>query len=75
MNKNPRNNKNIQTMDKSILNLLVCPISKTPLIINKDRTELISLTAHIAFPINNGVPLLTIEESRDLTDEEYLSLK
>ncbi len=64
-----------QTFDKGVLELLVCPLSKTSLILSSDKSELISLVAKIAFPIKDGVPLLTIEESRDLSEQEYENLK
>lgn len=64
-----------QPLDTRVLELLVCPISKTALILSHDKTALISLAARIAFPIKDGVPLLSIDESYDLSDDEYNRLK
>ncbi len=62
-------------IDAKTLEMLVCPLTKTRLILNSDKTELISSAARIAFPISNGVPLLCLDESRDLSDKEYETLK
>ena len=46
----------------------VCPLSKTPLIYDKKANELISKSAGLAFPIRNGVPILLIDEARQLDE-------
>mgnify|MGYP001821452284 CR=1 FL=1 len=53
-----------------LLEFLVCPVTKTTLEISPDRTELISRAARLAFPIRDGIPLLTTETARDLTDDD-----
>jgi hypothetical protein len=58
-----------------MLDMLVCPHTKTRLTLSADRSELISRAARLAFPIRSGVPLLSIEESRPLTDAEYTALQ
>ncbi len=73
MSKKSKNNERM--LDRHVLEILVCPLSKTRLILSADKSELISLVGRIAFPIKNGVPLLSVEESRDISEEEYLSLK
>jgi uncharacterized protein YbaR (Trm112 family) len=57
-------------VDPRLLRLLVCPVTKRPLQYDKARQELISRTARLAFPIRDGVPLLTLDAARDLGDEE-----
>ncbi|MGI9477471.1 MAG: Trm112 family protein [Hyphomicrobiaceae bacterium] len=53
-----------------LLEFLVCPVTKTTLEISADKSELISRAARLAYPIRDGIPLLTAETARDLTDEE-----
>ncbi len=57
-------------VDIKTLELLVCPLTKTRLMLSADGTELISVAAHLAFPIREGVPLLSLDEARQVTDEE-----
>ena len=61
-------------LDRRMLEMLVCPLTKTRLTLSADRTELISRVARMAFPIRKGVPLLTIDEARNLTEEEVQKL-
>ncbi|UJQ93563.1 Trm112 family protein [Mariluticola halotolerans] len=63
------------SIDPQTLEILVCPLTKTRLTLNREKTELISRAARIAFPIRSGVPLLSLEESRTLSDAEYDALK
>ncbi len=53
-----------------LLEFLVCPITKTTLEISSDRTELISRAARLAYPIRDGIPLMTAETARPLTDDD-----
>ena len=62
-------------LDRRMLEMLVCPLTKTRLTLSSDRTELISRVARMAFPIRKGVPLLVIDEARNLTEEEVEQLK
>jgi len=57
-------------MDKRLLDLLVCPVTKGPLIYDKERGELISRAARLAFPIRDDIPIMLEEEARELTEEE-----
>ncbi|MEP7241621.1 MAG: Trm112 family protein [Devosia sp.] len=52
------------------LEMLVCPLTKTRLVLSADRTELISVAAHLAFPIRAGVPMLVLDEARDIEPDE-----
>ncbi|GJM03475.1 MAG: UPF0434 protein [Rhodomicrobium sp.] len=62
------------TIDEKLLALLVCPLTKAPLIYNNDSNELISKTAKLAYPIHNGIPVMIPSEARDLSDEELKAL-
>jgi hypothetical protein len=57
-------------MDKKLLELLVCPVTKGPLVYNPDKAELVSRSARLAYPIRDGIPVLLELEARTLTDEE-----
>lgn len=61
-------------MDTKLLELLVCPVTKGPLIYNRDKDELISRSARLAYPIRDGIPILLENEARTLTDEEIDAL-
>jgi uncharacterized protein YbaR (Trm112 family) len=54
--------------DPRLLELLVCPVTKGPLTYDRAARELISAKASLAFPIRNGVPLMTVEAARSLDD-------
>lgn len=58
-----------EQIDQRLLELLVCPITKTTLEYDKARNELISRAARLAFPIRDGVALMTVEAARRLDDE------
>ena len=62
-------------MDSKLLDILVCPVTKGPLIYDKKNQELISKSARLAYPIRDGIPVMLEEEARPLTDEEYERLK
>jgi uncharacterized protein len=61
-------------MDPKLLELLVCPVTKGHLDFNRERTELISRSARLAYPIRDGIPILLEEEARTLSDEELEKL-
>lgn len=54
--------------DVRLLELLVCPLTKTRLTLDRERGELISKAAGLAYPIRNGVPLMTLDAARNLDD-------
>lgn len=62
-------------MNKNLLEILVSPISKTPLVYQKERDELWSKADKLAFPIRNGIPIMLVEEARPLSLEELDTLK
>jgi hypothetical protein len=57
-------------IDIKTLEMLVCPLTKTRLVLSADRTELISVAAHLAFPIRAGVPMLVLDEARNVEPDE-----
>ncbi|MDG4812415.1 Trm112 family protein [Hydrogenovibrio sp. 3SP14C1] len=57
-------------MDPKLLEILVCPVTKTPLQFDKTQQELISTAANLAFPVRDGIPIMLEEEARALTAEE-----
>jgi uncharacterized protein YbaR (Trm112 family) len=57
-------------MDKKLLQILVCPVTKGPLIYKKETQELISRSARLAYPIRDGIPVMLEDEARKLTAEE-----
>lgn len=62
-------------MDKRLLELLVCPITKGPLIYDKKKGELISKSARLAYPIREGIPVMLEDEARELSEEEAEDLR
>ncbi|MGK0296515.1 MAG: hypothetical protein ACI9XC_000104 [Gammaproteobacteria bacterium] len=62
-------------MDKKLLDILVCPVTKSSLIYDKENQELISLAARLAYPIRNEIPVMLESEARELSDEQYNILK
>lgn len=60
-------------MDPKLLQILVCPVTKGPLIYNKATNELISKSARLAYPIRDGIPVLLEDEARKLKDDEEIA--
>ena len=58
-------------MDPKLLEILVCPVTKGPLIYDRQRQELISKAARLAYPIRDGIPVMLEEEARKLDPSEY----
>ena len=56
--------------DPKLLEILVCPLTKTQLRYDRDKQELISRAAGLAYPIRGGVPVMLPGEARQLSDEE-----
>ena len=61
-------------MDSKLLELLVCPVTKGPLDWDKERQELISRSARLAYPVRNAIPVLLENEARVLSEEELSAL-
>jgi uncharacterized protein len=62
-------------VDPRLLEILVCPRTKTSLIYDEARQELISAAARLAYPIRDGIPVMLEEEARQLDDEQLRALK
>ncbi|WP_111637035.1 Trm112 family protein [Marinomonas shanghaiensis] len=59
-------------MNKTLLDILVCPVTKAALTLSKDGSELISKVGGMAYPIRDGIPVLLETEARTLTTDERL---
>lgn len=57
-------------IDKNLLSILVCPVSKAPLEYDQEKQELICKASGLAYPIRDGIPVMLESEARKLTDEE-----
>ena len=59
-----------ETLDKKLLSILVCPVSKAPLIYERDNAELVCVVSGLAYPIRDGIPVMLESEARHLSLEE-----
>ena len=57
-------------MDTKLLELIVCPVTKGPLSYNREKQELVSRSARLAYPVRDGIPILLENEARELSDAE-----
>ena len=55
-------------IDPKLLEILVCPVTKGPLLYDRERQELVSKKAGLAYPIRNGIPVMLPEEARSLDE-------
>ncbi len=60
--------------DRRVLTMLVCPCTRTELVYDAARQELVSRAARLAFPIRDGVPVMAPDEARPLDDDELRAL-
>jgi uncharacterized protein len=58
-------------VDAKLLEILVCPVTKGPLVFDRQRQELISKSARLAYPIRDGIPVMLEEEARKFEPAEY----
>ncbi len=56
-----------RTIDAKLLEILVCPLTKGPLKYDEKAQELISEGANLAYPIRDGIPIMLVDEARDLS--------
>jgi len=61
-------------MDKKLLDILVCPLCKAPLIYNGTSNELVCRAERLAYPVRDDVPVMIEEEARTMSSEEVDSL-
>jgi uncharacterized protein YbaR (Trm112 family) len=59
-------------IDKKLLSILVCPVSKAPLKYDEDKQELVCKASGLAYPVRDGIPVMLEEEARQLTADEKL---
>ncbi|MDC0412024.1 Trm112 family protein [Porticoccus sp.] len=60
-------------IDKNLLSILVCPVSKAPLEYLEDNDELVCRASGLAYPIRDGIPIMLETEARQLNADEKLS--
>ncbi len=60
----------LNNMDKRLLDILVCPVTKAPLDWHADRQELWCKASRLAYPVRDGIPVMLEEEARHLTEDE-----
>jgi len=61
-------------IDRKLLEILVCPLTKGPLVYDRARQELLSPQAGLAYPVRDGIPIMLVDEARTLDDEEKAAL-
>lgn len=61
---------NAHGVDRRLLEILVCPLTKTVLEYDAERQELISRAARLAYPIRDGIPIMLPEEARPISEDE-----
>lgn len=59
-------------MDKRLLDILVCPVTKAPLYYNESTRELICKASRLAYPVRDGIPVMLEEEARTLAADDPL---
>ena len=64
----PEDTPEISCVDPRLLEILVCPLTKTTLEYDAEKQELISRSARLAYPIRDGIPIMLPEEARKLDD-------
>lgn len=60
----------MNTIDPKLLEILICPLTKTRLTYDKENNELISEVAGLAYPINNGIPIMLVDEARIIDESK-----
>ncbi len=63
-------NQPAQPVDPKLLEILVCPLTKGPLTYDRERQELVSEKARLAYPIRDGIPIMLVDEARRLDDSK-----
>ncbi|MEO1241418.1 MAG: Trm112 family protein [Pseudomonadota bacterium] len=61
-------------IDSKLLEILVCPQTRGTLVYDRDKGELLSRKAMLAYPIRDGVPIMLIDEARTISDDEAHAL-
>ncbi|MEV4610008.1 MULTISPECIES: Trm112 family protein [Rhizobiaceae] len=58
----------LSNVDPKLLDLLVCPLTKGTLSLDRERNELVSEGARLAYPIRDGIPIMLVSEARKIED-------
>ena len=61
-------------MDKRLLNILVCPLCKSPLHFDAPKQELVCKADRLAYPIRDGIPVMLVDEARSVSSDELLAI-
>jgi hypothetical protein len=62
----------VLALDKRLLDILVCPVTKAPLFFNESTQELICKASRLAYPVRDGIPVMLEEEARQLASDDPL---
>lgn len=57
-------------VDARLLEVLICPQSRTALRFDRDKRELVSASAQLAYPVHDGVPIMAADDARELSPDE-----
>jgi uncharacterized protein YbaR (Trm112 family) len=57
-----------QSVDPKLLEILVCPLTKGPLEYDREKNELISKSAKLAYPVRDGIPIMLVDEAREIEE-------
>lgn len=60
-------------IDKKLLSILVCPVSKAPVVYDEKKQELVCKASGLAYPVRDGIPVMLENEARQLTADEKLA--
>jgi len=55
-------------VDPKLLEILVCPLTKGPLEYDREKNELISKSAKLAYPVRDGIPIMLVDEAREIEE-------
>ncbi|MEE3320252.1 MAG: Trm112 family protein [Pseudomonadota bacterium] len=61
-------------LDPNLLDILVCPVSKAPLVYDEKQAELKCKASGLAYPVRDGIPVMLEEQARALSDDELKTL-
>lgn len=62
-------------IDRELLAILVCPVSKTPLVVSDAGDELLCAASGLAYPVRDGIPVLLADEARELAPDEIEAIR
>lgn len=62
-------------MDAKLLDILVCPLCKSPLLYRKTEQELVCKADRLAFAVKDGIPVMLADEAREMSEQEIATLK